>query len=129
MNYIRPLLAALLLLLLQVTAPALAEVPAPTIGKGKGEHCVEDTAFMRRNHMELLKHQREDTMHLGIRTAKYSLKECVSCHTVEKAGHVISVAEPEHFCRSCHAYAGVKPDCFQCHSSVPEPKGQATAAK
>ena len=128
MNYIRPLLAALLLLL-QVAAPALAEVPAPVIGKGKGEHCVEDTAFMRRNHMEVLKHQRNETMHLGIRATKYSLKECVGCHAIQKDGKVVSIAEPEHFCRSCHSYAGVKPDCFQCHSSVPEPKGQATAAK
>ena len=45
----------------------------PLIEKAKGGQCVEDPAFMRRNHMKLLKHQRDDTMHGGIRTGKYSL--------------------------------------------------------
>lgn len=122
-------IAALFVLVLQVAAPALADVPAPHVAKAKADKCVEDTGFMRRSHMEVLKHQRDDTMRLGIRTTKHSLKDCVTCHAIEKDGKPVSIADPQHFCRSCHAYAAVKPDCFQCHSSVPEPAGQASAAK
>jgi len=32
---------------------ATGDVPFPDIPKGKGEACVEDTEFMRRNHMSL----------------------------------------------------------------------------
>lgn len=101
----------------------MADTPAPVIVKPKAEKCVEDTDVMRRSHMELLKHQRDDTMRTGIRTSKHSLKECVTCHAVERDGKPVTVEDPKHFCRSCHAYAAVKPDCFQCHSSLPDKKG------
>lgn len=96
---------------------AVAGVDLPTLEKGKGDKCVEDTAFMRRNHMELLKHQRNETMRHGIRTTKHSLKGCVSCHASSKTGSVAS--SKEDFCVACHAYAGVKPDCWDCHASKP----------
>ena len=95
-------------------------IPFPDIPRGQGENCVEDTDFMRRNHMNLLKHQRDDTMLKGIRTKQHSLKECVSCHAVEGADAVpLTAASPKHFCRSCHDYAAVQIDCFQCHASRP----------
>ena len=34
--------------------------PMPAIPKGRGDHCVRDTAFMRRYHMTMLMHQRDD---------------------------------------------------------------------
>ena len=71
---------------------------------------------MRRNHMELLKHQRDETMRSGIRTAQFSLNGCVQCHASAKTGSVLG---PEGFCQSCHSYAGVKLDCFECHASKP----------
>ena len=40
----------------------------------------------------------------------------------DEQGNAITVAEPEHFCRSCHDYAAVTIDCFQCHASRPEVK-------
>jgi hypothetical protein len=52
----------------------------PLVERARGGQCVEEPAYMRRNHMKLLKHQRDDTMHGGIRSGKYSLKECVACH-------------------------------------------------
>jgi [DsrC]-trisulfide reductase subunit J len=92
----------------------------PEIARGKGEQCVADTGLMRREHMKLLLHQRDETMHRGIRTRKFSLKECVDCHAVSgpDAG-AVSAGNPRHFCRACHDYAAVKIDCFECHASRP----------
>ncbi len=87
----------------------------------KGDKCVEDTAYMRRNHMKLLMHQRDETMHKGIRTTKYSLKNCIECHANPKTGSVAS--SKEDFCMGCHSYAAVKLDCFECHSTKPKAAG------
>jgi len=93
----------------------------PVIPMGQGDACVKDTGFMRRNHMELLKHQRDETVLRGVRGEQYSLKECLSCHAVYGPDAIaVTVASPAHFCRSCHDYAAVSIDCFQCHASRPE---------
>lgn len=96
-------------------------VPTPFIPKAKGETCVEPADVMRRMHSAYLRHQRDDTMHRGIRTTKYSLVECIECHvTPDENGFYKKIhQDPQHFCRSCHAYSAVTPDCFQCHTSVP----------
>lgn len=113
-------LAALALMLM---LPAHAEVPAPKIPKGKGDKCVEETPFMRRNHMEVILHQRDKTVHDGIRTKQHSLKGCLNCHAVNDAsGQPVAVTDPRHFCTVCHSYASVSIDCFECHSSKPEPQ-------
>lgn len=99
--------------------PAYAAAPKPVVEKAvKGEQCVEPTEYMRRNHMKLLTHQRDETVHEGIRTKKYSLKECINCHASQKTGSV--TAAKDNFCVSCHTYAAVKIDCFDCHSSKPQ---------
>lgn len=117
-------LRALLLftvLLIAMTMPVIAGVPMPDVPKGKGDQCVEDTDFMRKNHMELILHQRDETMYKGIRTKKHSLKECIECHAVkDESNQFVSVASPKHFCRACHDYAAVKIDCFECHASKPK---------
>ena len=103
-----------------LSVSAYAAAPYPDVPKGKGDHCVEDTEFMRANHMELLLHQRDETVHRGIRTKKHSLKECISCHAVTDANNQpVSVTDPKHFCRVCHDYAAVQIDCFECHASKP----------
>lgn len=95
-------------------------VPVPVIPMGQGDSCVRDTDFMRRNHMSLLNHQRDETMLKGIRSEQYSLKECISCHAVKGPdAKPVTVSSPQHFCRSCHDYAAVSIDCFQCHASRP----------
>ena len=92
----------------------------PDIPKGKGNSCIAPTDFMRRNHMNLLKHDRDETVHFGNRQVKASLKECVSCHAVNGVDNKpITVENPKHFCRACHDYAAVKIDCFECHASRP----------
>jgi hypothetical protein len=93
-------------------------VPKPVIESARGGQCVEDPAYMRRHHMELLKHQRDDTMHGGIRGAKYSLKTCIECHASQTTNSV--AAAPTNFCVSCHSYAAVKIDCFECHATQPQ---------
>ena len=125
--------------------------PLPTIEPAaKGGQCVAEPAFMRRNHMDLLKHQRDDTVFRGIRSAgppqaasspsgsgreaagaragggaRYSLKECIACHASVKTG---SVAKTEtNFCVSCHSYAAVQIDCFECHTAKPAALAQRGA--
>ena len=100
-------------------APAHAAAPKPIVEKAlKGEQCVEDTDDMRRNHMKYLTHQRDETVHEGIRTKKHSLKECINCHASKETASV--TAAKDNFCVSCHSYAAVKIDCFECHSSKPQ---------
>ena len=90
-----------------------------------GGECVKDTAWMRRYHMDLLQHDRDTTVHQGIRTNDGSLSECIACHVnTEDSGKQVPVNAYEgpdgaQFCAGCHAYTGVKLDCFQCHSPVP----------
>jgi hypothetical protein len=114
------LLATSVSALPSAAAPQSAgRVPQPVIESARGGQCVEDPAFMRRNHMELLKHQRDDTMRGGIRGAKYSLKACIACHASQTTGSVATAST--NFCQSCHSYAAVKIDCFECHSTKPAP--------
>jgi hypothetical protein len=82
--------------------------------------CVEPTPFMRRNHFELIEHQRDATVHQGIRSTKYSLAGCIACHVAkDSAGHPVPVNAPDQFCNACHRYAAVHVNCFDCHSPVP----------
>ncbi|MBU0515140.1 MAG: sulfate reduction electron transfer complex DsrMKJOP subunit DsrJ [Proteobacteria bacterium] len=80
--------------------------------------CIEATAWMRANHMQLL----NDWRNLVVRSSKriyvasdgasylMSLSNnCLRCHTSKKD-----------FCDRCHNYAGVAPFCWNCHV---EPKG------
>lgn len=116
-------LAVLAVAAVLVAAPAqeaMAGVDLPKLERGKGEKCVEETQFMRRNHMDLLKHHRDDTMRRGIRTTKHSLKGCVECHASEKTGSV--AASKDDFCAACHSYASVKLDCWDCHATKPGKK-------
>ena len=107
----------LLVLLLPVLAFASDRVPKPVINIDKPGRCVEDTATMRREHPDMLKHQRDLTMREGIRTRQHSLKECVQCHASTSTGSVLGA---KGFCQSCHDYASVRLDCFGCHASKPK---------
>jgi hypothetical protein len=91
---------------------------APRLAVPDGK-CVEDTAYMRRNHMELLKHQRDRTVREGIRTTQHSLANCVTCHAGKETRRV--TGSKDAFCEGCHSYAGVRLDCFECHSDRPKP--------
>lgn len=92
-------------------------IPLPTINIENGDKCVEPTDIMRTKHMEFILHQRDETMHKGLRTKQHSLKNCINCHANPETKSVLG---KDGFCESCHAYAAVKLDCFECHSSAPE---------
>ncbi len=97
------------------------ETLLPTLpAASKGEQCVEPTDVMRREHMRFLRHQRDDTVHAGIRGAKHSLVGCIDCHAQrDSRGVAIPVNAEGQFCASCHRFAGVRMDCFECHATVP----------
>lgn len=88
-------------------------VPLPVVNITQGERCVEPEDVMRRDHMKFIKHQRDKTMHDGIRTMQHSLKNCVDCHADPKTNSVLG---KDGFCASCHRYAAVTIDCFECHT-------------
>ena len=115
MRIVAGIMAALL------AAAGLADVAKPTIKIERGEACVVPTEEIRRDHMKMLVHQRDRTMRQGIREPRFSLKNCVDCHAGRETGSVLG---KDGFCSSCHAYAAVKLDCFECHS----PRRQKRAA-
>jgi len=84
------------------------------------EHCVRETGFMRRNHMELILHQRHVTVHEGIRDTKDSLSGCVACHvSYDQEGKPVPIYAEGQFCHTCHEFAAVDLTCFGCHATVP----------
>jgi len=77
-------------------------------------HCVEDTEFMKDEHMQLLIDWKDSVVRQGIRTyvasdgEEYTMSltnTCLECHP--------NKAE---FCDQCHDYAGVQPYCWDCHN-------------
>lgn len=106
--------------------------PKPVIAPARtGTQCVAPPEVMRREHPRMLKHQRDVTVHQGVRQARDSLQGCVGCHASQATGSVAQA--PTDFCSSCHAYAAVKIDCFECHASRPgqpaRPVSQAASAE
>ncbi|KUJ80513.1 hypothetical protein AVO45_05550 [Ruegeria marisrubri] len=114
----------LALLLLAWSSGAMAEERSslwPDVPAATGEPHPEGNEYWRKNHMALMKHDRDLTMHLGDREIGASLKGCFECHTTTNAsGKILTYADEGHFCRTCHDFAAVKVDCFSCHRSTPE---------
>ena len=110
------------LLLVSMTVAAAdntgSSVPAPVIAQARADKCVGNIEYMRRNHMKLLLHERYQEVHYGIRNGSYSLENCVNCHASRQNNSVLG--SNQNFCQSCHSYAAVKIDCFECHSSKPQ---------
>jgi len=118
---VRSLAALAFFALLALPAWVTAGVDKPVLAPAKGEKCIAPPEVMRREHPDMLKHQRDLTVHQGVRGAKVDLEQCVECHASKQSGSV--AATKQDFCESCHAYAGVKIDCFECHASRPEARG------
>ncbi len=94
--------------------------PEPETHYSATQKCVEPEEEMVRNHMNYILHQRDETMYEGIRTRQYSLEECVNCHAAKnEQNEYIPVNAENQFCSSCHSYAAVSIDCFQCHATKP----------
>ena len=77
----------------------------PQLEKAKGDACIRPTEWMRRNHMDFLKHRRAETVREGLRIRSESLLKCAECHQSH-----------EKFCDQCHSYVSAAPDCFECHA-------------
>lgn len=88
--------------------------------------CVRETGFMRRNHMELIEHQRDATVHEGIRQTTDSLAACIDCHvSYDPQEQPVSVYSNGQFCSACHELMAVDVNCFGCHATVPvHPDGE-----
>ncbi|CAG0951841.1 hypothetical protein BURK2_00241 [Burkholderiales bacterium] len=123
-----PVLTAVLIAVLAGLAFAAARdsVPgrAPVFDAPRGERCIADVAEMRRNHMRHLVHQRDAVVREGKRQAGQGLQDCITCHAGEKSASVLGETG---FCASCHRYAAVAIDCFECHS--PKAATAQTGAK
>ncbi|WP_294988400.1 hypothetical protein [Sulfuritalea sp.] len=126
------ILAAMVLAMIAVSpAPTFAgegeRTPKPVVTIENPGKCVAPAEEMRRNHMEMLKHQRDRTLRAGIRGEPASLNACIECHASKATGSVLGTAEGgkgRNFCESCHSYVAVKLDCFECH----QPKAKFKAA-
>ena len=119
-----PLLAAALAVLSFAWAPARADQPAP---KATGKHRVKPIIelmmrpeWIRRNHMKLLFRERDLTVYKGEFIKGRSIEDCIACHVHrEPDGQWPKPTSKSFFCETCHAYVGVKIDCFECHASHP----------
>ena len=119
------LAAALMATVLAVAGFAHAQgkpggrVALPVVKIESGKTCVAPVEEMRRSHMTMLFHQRDRTLRQGVREARASLKGCVECHAGRESGSVLG---KDGFCSSCHSYASVKIDCFECHTPMRQNK-------
>jgi hypothetical protein len=87
------------------------------------DSCVAPTEVMRRNHMDFIKHERDETVREGIRGEKFSLSACIDCHAgTDDSGKPVPVNAQGQFCQACHGYVAVSPPCFQCHRTTPQSK-------
>ena len=97
----------------------------PVVPKAKAKAnpdtlCIRDVKDMRKNHMNYILHKRDKTLREGVRTKQDSLAECISCHISKNdKGEYASFGDSKHFCSSCHNYAAVNIDCFDCHNDKP----------
>lgn len=119
-------LLAILGVFIALAAPSVAEDGlwkyGPSVPEATGDPHPEGNEYMRKYHMELMKHDRDMTMYDGERELDASLKECFDCHTVkdQTTGDPVTYEDERHFCRTCHDFVAVKVDCFMCHRSTPE---------
>ena len=79
------------------------------------ELCVEETEYMKVNHMNLLNEWRNNLVREGVteyvsasgeRYYPSLTKTCLDCHENRDA-----------FCTRCHDYADVTPTCWECHTT------------
>ena len=122
------LFLAVLLLPGLLAAPLLAQEDSsglyPAVPKALGAPHEEGNEFWRVNHMDLLRHDRDQTLRLGDRTVPASLKQCLVCHAVTGPdAEPVAANDSGGFCAVCHEYAAVNIDCFSCHKATPDPRG------
>ena len=89
----------------------------PAINALSEKECIYDAQWMRENHMELLAEWKVEVVRNGNdifvtndgREYQMSLQNtCLQCHS-----------NYEDFCKKCHDYNGVDPNCWTCHVNIP----------
>ena len=115
------IVAALVVFLALVTSPVWYNLitgekpPLELRYPHEGGRCVEDTAYIRTSHMQLLRDWRDEAVRDGDRiyTAsdgrhydKSLSGTCLSCHV-----------EKEEFCDRCHDYVAATIHCWDCHGN------------
>jgi hypothetical protein len=102
-------------------SPPDIKVDTPVIQKLSEKRCLEPTAYMKANHMELLGTWRRavvrggESVYVASDGKKYRMSlssTCLYCHS-----------NKDQFCDRCHNYEGVKPACWSCHVVPQELKG------
>jgi hypothetical protein len=88
--------------------------PPQLVYPADATQCVEETAYMRSWHMDLLNEWRDEVVRGGERTyvadlghREYDMSlqnTCMKCHL-----------NKDTFCDRCHSYVGVAPKCWECH--------------
>ncbi len=118
------IVAGLVVFLVLVTFPlwfalaARADTAMPELEyPSEATQCIEDAAYMRANHMDVLNRWRnalvrdgatEDTTSTGVYFMSLT-GTCMDCHD-----------NRDTFCTTCHDYSSVNPKCWDCHV---EPRG------
>jgi hypothetical protein len=105
----------------KLKAKPTPDLNTPVINQLANKACIEDTAFMRSSHMNLLSDWKEKAvrsdqrMYVAKDGRKYEMsleKTCLSCHS-----------NKVEFCDPCHSYAGIEaPNCWSCHVAPKEGK-------
>lgn len=116
LRFVVRIMTVLMLLCLGISSVRASQDTPYKLDIGRGGHCVKDPQWMRKNHMHLLIHQRDEVVRRGIRDDQISLKNCIECHASTQDDSVI--ARTDSFCVACHRYEAVKIDCFECHSGT-----------
>jgi hypothetical protein len=117
-------MATMLLVTSVANASSIGDFVVPGSKAATVENCVEPTEYMRRFHFEVIRHQRDTTVYGGIRSTKHSMAGCVDCHVgYDAEKQPVAINGDGQFCQSCHEYAAVKLNCFDCHATIPEGEG------
>ena len=125
MNSRGKIIGGLVVFLILVTFPlwhtvaAGGEAAQPELEYPVGEsQCIEETEYMRANHMDILNDWRDsvvrdgETEYTSSSGQRYTMSltgTCMDCHD-----------NRDEFCLACHDYSNVTPDCWDCHV---EPRG------
>jgi hypothetical protein len=100
----------------ETAAAPISDLNTPEIERMAQAECIEQSAYMRSEHMHLLESWRTEVVRNGAtlytsssgQVYEMSLEAtCFSCHSNRNA-----------FCASCHEYVAVEPQCWSCHEGA-----------
>jgi len=81
--------------------------------------CVEPTAYMKANHMNLLNTWRDDYVRDAEHGRVWLSKTDGRAHKMSLTGTCLKCHQKAEFCDRCHNFMGETPYCFSCHHTSP----------